>query len=167
MLDGFLLNVSQLLNNGGIFFCTFMDGEKIETDIENNGGDKIEGFKKLSMRKEDRGEPIWAILRCYDKNEISVFNKKINVFIETTSKLIPEYVVSYKFLIEKCKDFGLNIKESEMFTDTFNRFKSNLDELKETKENLHKAIIELDKDENKDLKRFSSFNRWCIFEKVE
>jgi hypothetical protein len=89
------------------------------------------------------------------------------VFIETTSKLIPEYVVSYKFLIEKCKDFGLNIKESEMFTDTFNRFKSNLDELKETKENLHKAIIELDKDENKDLKRFSSFNRWCIFEKVE
>jgi hypothetical protein len=167
MLDGFLLNVSQLLNNGGVFFCTFMDGEKIETDIENNGGDKIEGFKKLSMRKEDRGEPIWAILRCYDKNEISAFNKKINVFIETTSKLIPEYVVSYKFLIEKCKDFGLNIKESEMFTDTFNRFKSNLDELKETKENLHKAIIELDKDENKDLKRFSSFNRWCIFEKVE
>jgi ATP-dependent protease HslVU (ClpYQ) peptidase subunit len=54
-----------------------------------------------------------------------------------------------------------------MFTDTFNRFKSNIDELKETKENLHKAIIELDKDENKDLKRFSSFNRWCIFEKVE
>jgi hypothetical protein len=167
MLDGFLLNVSQLLNNGGVFFCTFMDGEKIETEIENNGGDKIEGFKKLSTRKEDRGEPIWAILRCYDKNDTSVFNKKINVFIETTSKLIPEYVVSYKFLIEKCKEFGLNIKESEMFTETFNRFKSNLDELKETKENLYKAIIELDKDENKDLKKFSSLFRWCIFEKVE
>ena len=167
MLDGFLLNVSQLLNNGGVFFCTFMDGEKIETEIENNGGDKIEGFKKLSARKEDRGEPIWAILRCYEKDETSVFNKKINVFIETTSKLIPEYVVSYKFLIEKCKEFGLNIKESEMFTETFNRFKSNIDELKETRENLHKAIIELDKDENKDLKRFSSLFRWCIFEKIE
>ena len=89
------------------------------------------------------------------------------MFIETTSKLIPEYVVSYKFLIEKCKEFGLNIKESEMFTETFNRFKSNLDELKETKENLYKAIIELDKDENKDLKKFSSLFRWCIFEKVE
>ena len=167
MLEGFLLNVSQLLNKGGVFFCTFMDGEKIEEEIENNGGDKIEGFKKLSARKEDRGEPIWAILRCYDKDETSAFNKKINVFIETTSKLIPEYVVSYRFLIEKCKEFGLNIKESEMFTDTFNRFKSNIDELKETKENLHKAIIELDKDENKDLKRFSSLFRWCIFEKVE
>jgi len=53
-----------------------------------------------------------------------------------------------------------------MFSETFNKFKSNLQELSETKENLHKSIIELDKDENKDLKRFSSFNRWCIFEKM-
>ena len=167
MLDGFLLNVSQLLNNGGVFFCTFMDGEKIESDIKNNGGDKIEGFKKLSNRKEDKGEPIWAILRSYDKNEVSPYNKQINVFIETTSKLIPEYVVSYEFLIEKCKEYGLNIKESELFSETFNRFKSNLDDLRENKENLYKSIIELDKEENKDLKRFSSFNRWCIFERVE
>jgi hypothetical protein len=166
-LDGFLLNVSQLLNVGGVFFCTFMDGEKIETDIKNNGGDKIEGFKKLSNRKEDKGEPIWAILRSYDKDEVSPYNKQINVFIETTSKLIPEYVVSYEFLIEKCKEYGLKIKESELFSETFNRFKSNLDDLRENKENLYKSIIELDKEENKDLKRFSSFNRWCIFERVE
>ena len=167
MLDGFLLNVSQLLNMGGVFFCTFMDGETIEKDIDNNGGDKIEGFKKLSRRKEDRGEPIWAILRCYDKEETSKYNKKINVFIETTSKLIPEYVVSYRFLIEKCKEFGLNIKESEMFSETFSRLKNNLEGLEDTNENLYKAIKELDTDVNKDLKRFSSFNRWCIFEKVE
>ena len=170
MLDGFLLNVSQLLNMGGVFFCTFMDGETIEKDIDSNGGngsDKIEGFKKLSRRKEDRGEPIWAILRCYDKEETSQYNKKINVFIETTSKLIPEYVVSYRFLIERCKEFGLNIKESEMFSETFSRLKNNLEGLQETNENLYKAIKELDTDVNKDLKRFSSFNRWCIFEKVE
>ena len=80
---------------------------------------------------------------------------------------MPEYVVSYRFLIEKCKEFGLNIKESEMFSETFNKFKNNLDELSKTRNNLYKAIIELDKDENIDLKRFSSFNRWCIFEKVE
>jgi hypothetical protein len=144
-----------------------MDGEKIETDIKNNGGDKIEGFKKLSNRREDKGEPIWAILRSYDKNEVSPYNKQINVFIETTSKLIPEYVVSYEFLIEKCKEHGLKIKETELFSETFNRFKSKLDDLRDTKENLYKSIIELDKEENKDLKRFSSFFRWCIFEKVE
>uniref|UniRef100_A0A6C0L843 mRNA (guanine-N(7))-methyltransferase n=1 Tax=viral metagenome TaxID=1070528 RepID=A0A6C0L843_9ZZZZ len=165
MLDGFLLNVYQLLNDGGVFFCTFMDGEKIENDIESNGGDKIEGFKKLSMRKEDRGEPIWAIIRCYDKEETSKYNKKINVFIETTGKLIPEYVVSYKFLVDKCKDYGLYIKETEMFSDTFNRLKGNLEGIKDTNENLYKAINELETDVNKDLKRFSSFNRWCIFEK--
>ena len=171
MLDGFLSNVSELLNAGGVFFCTFMDGEKIENEIENNGGDKIEGFKKLSSRADDRGEPIWAILRCYDKEGVasnasaaSKYNKQINVFIETTSKLIPEYLVSYTFLIEKCKEFGLNIKESEMFSDTYNRFKGKLDEIKETNENLYTAIKELDTEQNKDLKRFSSFNRWCIFE---
>jgi hypothetical protein len=167
MLDGFLSNVSELLNMGGVFFCTFMDGEKIENEIENNGGDKIEGFKKLSSRADDRGEPIWAILRCYDKEDTSKYNKQINVFIETTSKLIPEYVVSYTFLIEKCKEFGLNIKESEMFSDTFNRIKSNVEGLLETNENLYKAIKELDMEQNRDLKRFSSFNRWCVFEKVE
>jgi hypothetical protein len=78
---------------------------------------------------------------------------------------VPEYVVSYRFLIEKCKEFGLDIKESEMFSETFNRFKGKLDELNKTRNNLYKAIIELDKDENIDLKRFSSFNRWCIFQK--
>lgn len=166
MLDGFLSNVSELLNAGGVFFCTFMDGEKIENEIENNGGDKIEGFKKLSSRSDDRGEPIWAILRCYNKDDASKYNRQINVFIETTSKLIPEYVVSYTFLIEKCKEFGLNIKESEMFSDTYNRFKGNLEEIKETNDNLYTAIQELDTEQNKDLKRFSSFNRWCIFEKV-
>jgi hypothetical protein len=169
-LDGFLSNVSELLNMGGVFFCTFMDGEKIENEIENNGGDKIEGFKKLSNRSDDRGEPIWAILRCYNKDGVasaaSKYNRQINVFIETTSKLIPEYLVSYTFLIEKCKEFGLNIKESEMFSDTYNRFKSNLEEIQETNENLYTAIKELDTEQNKDLKRFSSFNRWCIFEKT-
>jgi hypothetical protein len=74
--------------------------------------------------------------------------------------------VSYTFLIEKCKEFGLNIKESEMFSDTYNRFKSNLEEIQETNENLYTAIKELDTEQNKDLKRFSSFNRWCIFEKT-
>lgn len=167
MLDGFLSNVSELLNKGGVFFCTFMDGEKIENEIENNGGDKIEGFKKLSSRADDRGEPIWAILRCYDKEDTSKYNKQINVFIETTSKLIPEYVVSYTFLVEKCREFGLNIKESEMFSDTFNRIKSNVDGLLDTNENLSKAIKELDMEQNRDLKRFSSLFRWCVFEKVE
>ena len=166
MLDGFLSNVSELLNMGGVFFCTFMDGETIENAIESNGGDKIEGFKKLSSRADDRGEPIWAILRCYNKDDVSTYNRQINVFIETTSKLIPEYVVSYTFLIEKCKEFGLNIKESEMFSETYNRFKGNLDDIKETNDNLYTAIKELDTEQNKDLKRFSSFNRWCVFEKV-
>lgn len=165
-LDGFLSNVSELLNMGGVFFCTFMDGEKIENEIESNGGDKIEGFKKLSSRADDRGEPIWAILRCYNKEDTSKYNKQINVFIETTSKLIPEYVVSYTFLIEKCKEFGLNIKESEMFSETYNRFKGNLDDIKETNDNLYTAINELGTEQNRDLKRFSSFNRWCVFEKV-
>ena len=88
------------------------------------------------------------------------------MFIETTSKLIPEYVVSYTFLIDKCKEFGLNIKESEMFSETYNRFKGNLDDIKETNENLYTAIKELDTEQNKDLKRFSSLFRWCVFEKV-
>lgn len=153
-LDGFLQNVSNLLKKGGVFICTFMDGLTVENALDDN--DIIEG-------KRNNKDVLWAIIRRYNKNNASAYSKKIDVFIESTSKFIAEYIVSYELLVEKCKAFGLTIEESEMFSETFARLKSEIPSDEAVKDNLHKTIEEMDKDSM--LKTFSFFNRWCVFKK--
>ena len=156
-LNGFLQNVSSLLKKGGSFICTFMDGLTIENALEQSDGDIIEG------KRADR-EPLWAIIRRYNKNTETAYSKKIDVFIESTSRFIPEYIVSYELLVEKCKDFGLVIDDSEMFSETFAKLKREMPADDGMKDSIHKTIEEMDKDDL--LKRFSFFNRWCIFKKA-
>ena len=94
--------------------------------------------------------------------------KKIDVFIESTSRLIPEYLVSYELLVEKCKEFNLELVESELFSEYFEKIKNEGSGEDKTignkKVNIHKIVNELDKDDVQ--KKFSFFNRWCIFKKV-
>jgi len=160
-LNIYLNNVSSLLKTGGEFFCTFMDGKRIEDEIKNNDGDKIEGLKNNKI-------PIWAIIRKYNKDTDNKFNKKIDVFIESTSRLIPEYLVSYELLVEKCKEFNLELVESELFSEYFERVKNEGaigdKTIGNKRVNIQKIVNELDKDEVQ--KKFSFFNRWCIFKKV-
>jgi hypothetical protein len=92
------------------------------------------------------------------------YNKKIDVFIESTNKFIPEYVVSYELLIEKCKQHNLSLAESELFSETFNKIKQSIPDDDNVKDTLHKNVLELDKDAVQ--KQFSFLNRWCIFKKL-
>jgi len=162
-LDTYLTNVRSLLRTNGTFFCTFMDGKRIEDEINNNGGDMIEGVKNTEINIKNR-VPIWAIIRRFNKDTMDKYNKKIDVFIESTSKFIPEYLVSYEELVEKCKTFNLELVESELFSEYFNKIKSEIPDNDAEKENIHKIVMELDKDPVQ--KKFSFFNRWCIFKKV-
>ena len=162
-LDTYLNNVSSLLKNNGTFFCTFMDGKRIEDEINGNGGDMIEGVKNTEIDIKNK-VPIWAIIRRYNKDATDRYNKKIDVFIESTSKFIPEYLVSYELLVEKCKTHKLELVESELFSEYFNKIKSEIPDDDSDKEAIHKIVMELDKDPVQ--KKFSFFNRWCIFKKV-
>jgi hypothetical protein len=138
-----------------------MDGKRIEDAILENGGDMVEGRKNTNTINS---VPIWAIIRRYDKDVIDKYNKKIDVFIESTNKFIPEYLVSYELLIEKCKEYSLELVESELFSEYFNKLKSQIPEDDNDKESIDKIIIELDKDDVQ--KKFSFFNRWCVFKKI-
>jgi len=168
-LEGFLNNVSSNLKKGGVFICTFMDGKTVEDSIISNGGDMVEGRKIIDEDKK-YNVPVWCIIRRYNKDLIedeedsTKYNKKVDVFLENTQKLIPEFLVNYDFLIKKAKEFGLNIKESEMFSESFNKIKETIPDDDTLKTHLHTDIIELDKDPIQ--KQFSFFNRWCVFEKV-
>jgi hypothetical protein len=160
-LNGFLMNVSSNLKKGGIFFCTFMDGKKVEDAITSAGGDMVEGRKLF----EDytNGVPVWCLIRRYNKDAPSKYNKKVDVFIENTQRLIPEYLVDYDLLVEKAKTYNLELSETEMFGDTFNKLKDTIPDDLASRQHLDDDILALDKDEVQ--KQFSFLNRWVIFKK--
>jgi hypothetical protein len=164
-LNGFLRNVSSLLKKDGVFFCTFMDGKSVEDALNSTDGDIVAGKKNLYENSDDvNSQPTWAIIRRYNSDYESMYNKKIDVFIESTNRFIPEYIVHFDTLVEKCKEFNLEIEETEMFEETFNKIKSNIPDIDNIKDKLHNDILELDKDEVQ--KKFSFLNRWCIFKKI-
>ena len=109
------------------------------------------------------GIPVWCIIRRFNKDTPSRYNKKVDVFIENTQKLIPEYLVDYDLLVEKAKTYNLELHETEMFSETFNKLKSLIPDDLSTRQHLDDDILALDKDEVQ--KKFSFLNRWVIFKK--
>lgn len=162
MLNGFLTNVSSNLKKGGVFFCTFMDGKKVEEEINAAGGDMVEGRKLLDSYVN--GIPVWCVIRRYNKDDTTKYSRKVDVFIENTQKLIPEYLVNYELLVEKAKTYGLELSETEMFSETFNKLKSSISDQIDARQHLDDDILELDKDPIQ--KQFSFLNRWVVFKKI-
>ena len=85
--------------------------------------------------------------------------------------MIPEYLVHYPTLVEKAKNYGLELEETGMFGDTFNNILGGIDKSKLQSESsnsglsyLEKAVLSLEKDPIQT--QFSFLNRWVIFKKV-
>jgi len=157
-LNGFLNNVSSNLKKDGIFICTFMDGESVERLLTASENGIAEGRKML----DDNNVLIWAIIKRFESD--NNYNKKVDVFIENTQRLIPEYLVNFNFLITKAKEYGLELEDSELFSTTFNKLKEKIPDEIEKQTSSDKTLLELDKEEIQ--KKFSFLNRWAVFKKI-
>jgi len=157
-LHGFLNNVSSNLKTGGKFVTTFMDGGSVERALKDTKTGIVEGRRNL----DDSNILVWAIIKRFSNEEF--YNRKIDVFIENTQRLIPEYLVNFDFLIKKAKEFGLEMEDTELYSETFQKLKDKINPIEEKQNDLDKAIIELDKEEIH--KKFSFFFRWVIFKKI-
>jgi hypothetical protein len=171
-LEQFLKNVSENLQTDGLFFTTFMDGLSVEQELEKSKTGIIEGRKIF----DDYSVPVWAIIKQFTKE--TYYNKKIDVFIENTQKLITEFLVDFKFLVKKAKEFNLELEETELFSETYEKIKKdfeqeNTEEIYKNKYNLYeswriddhkKSLSEFETNELS--KTFSFLNRWVIFKKV-
>lgn len=171
-LEQFLNNVSDNLKTGGLFYATFMDGITVEKELEKSKKGIIEGRKTL----DEYSIPVWAIIKKYNKEKY--YNKKIDVFLELTQKLITEYLVNFEFLIKKAKEFKLELEDTELFSESYEKIKKdfendNNNEIYKSKYNLyenwrieeHKKSLE-EFETNEISKKFSFLNRWVIFKKV-
>jgi SAM-dependent methyltransferase len=161
-LDGFLNNVSNNLRPGGLFITTFMDGHHVDRLV--NGSD----VKNMTVegRKIDQEIPVWAIIKHYDTfSKDDCWQKYIEVFLENTNNLIPEFLVHFEKLVEEAKTHGLELVDDGMFGDTFNRMLEDISTKETSKlEHVENAVLKLKDDEVQ--KHFSFLNRWAVFRKL-
>ena len=155
-LQGFLHNVSFNLKRNGIFIATFMDGDKVHELLEGSENGVAEG------RKLDADIPVWAILRRYaEYGDNTRYGSHVDVFLENTNRLIPEFLVHFPTLVSKAAEFGLELVETGLFSDTFARIKQQMAANPQARDRLSEDILALDKDPIQT--RFSFLNRWVIF----
>ena len=171
-LEQFLKNVSENLQEDGLFFATFMDGSSVERELKKSKTGIIEGRKNF----DDYSVPVWAIIKQFNKE--TYYNKKIDVFIENTQKLITEFLVDFEFLVKKAREFNLELEDTELFSESYEKIKKdfendNNNDLFKNKYNLYeswriddhkKSLIEFET--NTLSKTFSFLNRWIIFKKI-
>tara|TARA_Y100000389_G_C17401142_1_gene485386 strand:+ start:19 stop:519 length:501 start_codon:yes stop_codon:yes gene_type:complete len=152
MLDGFVKNVAENLEKSGKLILTFMDKALVKKELDKNNG-KVVGKDSTS------DSTVWAIIRNFNPHQQSKYNQKIDVFIENTGRLISENLVDLNELVSKLSYYKINLHQTKTFEETF---KQKLED--ETIKPREREILEnLNSDKN--LKRFSFLNRWCIFQK--
>jgi hypothetical protein len=159
-LNGFLYNVSSNLRKNGVFLATFMDGNRVHTLLETSAKGVVEG------RKMDGAVPVWALIQRYQgwSEEQGYFGKVVEVFLENTNHLIPEYLVNFELLVRKAKEYQLELVDTGMFSDTFAKLLAEAESKDAQRTKLHEDVLALKNDSVQT--QFSFLNRWVIFKKT-
>ena len=152
-LENFLMNVSSNLVRGGQFVGTCMDGRLV---------DHLCAEKAVAEGRKE-GVALWAVQRQYQRPMQSPYGNKINIYLEMTQQLIPEYLVTFEHLVEMAAKYKLKLKSSELFKTTLmNCVQNNVWPVRPT-DSIRQSAKELSEDPV--LLQFSGLNRWFIFEK--
>ena len=171
-LNGFLQNVATCLRKGGLFIATFMDGERVHSllstpqsnsQTSSQTSQTKEGV--IEGRKLNGSVPVWAIIRRYasfDRDDC--WGKHVDVFLENTNKLIPEFVVHFDKLVEKAGAYGLALESDGMFSDRFKEILAGANASTGRPNHMEAAVLALNKDPIQT--QFSFLNRWAVFKKI-
>ena len=147
-LNNYLKNVSDNLNSGGKFIGTTLDGEIVF--------DKLKDTNVLIG--DNYNELLWKIIKNYKKDTFvgdeSSLNYPIDVYINSIGKTITEWLVNFKYLENKCEEYGMKLVESKLFSEVF-------DELSKSKKVYGEAMSM-----NQELKDLSFMYKYFIFEKI-
>lgn len=156
-LNGFLENVAFNLKKGGIFVTTFMDGQSVKNLLSTSSSGIVEG------RKLDGKIPVWAILKRYQDND-DPYGKHVDIFLENTNRLIPEFLVDLDTLVDKARVYGLELDDTALFSDNFAKLHAAVPKDTKRRSKLDEAVLALKKDTVQT--QFSFLNRWVVFKKI-
>ncbi len=126
ILDNFVWNVNQQLKVGGCFIGTYLDSAKVTK--------KLKSVPKVEAKSGK--EIIWSIEKKYDDaNSKQIYDKNIDVFVESIGIKFTECLVSFTELKKKLAKYGIELEENTSFKDYYAENKEKIDEQMQ-KENL-------------------------------
>ena len=105
-LDGIVENIARNLLGGGVFVGCCFAAERVVDLL----GDKQE----VEGRAED-GRLMWQISSLESTLESKIYNREIDVFIESINHKISECLVDFDVLQQKLSVHGIFLVESETF----------------------------------------------------
>ncbi len=159
--EGFLQNLDNTLKVGGFFFGANFDGETVFNALQPiKQGDGLSGT--------DTNTVLWSIKKLYDydsypSTDEEMFGIPIDVFVSSIGKYHREYLVSFRYLVQRLKEIGI-----ELLTN-----KEELKAMKMKKLKASTALFEYNYKGNEDKyvmsdiqKQFSFLNRWYMFRRV-
>jgi hypothetical protein len=158
--EGFLKNLDETLKVGGYFFGANFDGESVFNKLQSvKQGDGVSG--------SDTNTVLWSIKKLYDydsypSTDEEMFGIPIDVFVSSIGKFHREYLVSFRYLVERLKQIGIELLSKE-----------EMKAMKFKKLNTSTALFEYNYKGNEEKyvmsdiqKEFSFLNRWYMFRRV-
>ena len=149
-LDAFCANVNKVMKVGSYFIGTCLNGNLVNDMLSKSKKGKEIGIVNDNV--------VWMLEKKYDTFEPKNTGQKISVYLESINVIHDEYLVDFDLLIDKLKEYDINI-----LTDT---------DLKMLK--LNESINTFDKwydDKEYGLddvfKKYSFLNSWFVFKKYK
>ena len=141
-LENVLESISKSLKIGGKFVGTCLDGKKV--------------FNLLKDSSKIGVDDLWSIEKKYEKsvfhNNENSLGYTVSIFNESIGMTIEEYLVNFDYLIQKAKEYNLELVELNSFTNLFDKLSSIKD---------YGSMKKM----TQDLKDYSFLNNSFIFEK--
>ena len=170
-LENFCWNVNERLADNGYFMGTALDGHLVNKAFVDDDSSLLKGVMNEKV--------LWQIEKRYDafEQESSGFEnigKKVDVYMETINKIIPEYLVDFKLLERTLGKY--NIKLVDIKNEDGVRFPINSPtgsfqmlwktmEMESAKTGAKNTAFSSMKRMSPEVKRYSFLNRWFVFKK--
>ena len=162
MFDGLLKNLEKVLKVGGVFAGCNFDGDAVYEKLK----DKENMFGEVTVGKKK--EIVWKIDRKYTPtsptlpSDESTFGLQIDVqFKSISEKSMPEYLVSWEYLVSALKTIGCELLSAE---------EAKALELSKSTEMFKTSYEALEKSERPvmepALQDYSFLNRWWVFKRT-
>jgi hypothetical protein len=173
-LDSFCYNLNKSMKDGGYFIGTSLDSALVNDSFVKNGNtDVLKGVVNDKI--------VWQIQKKYNEYEHNSqgeenLGKRVDVYVETINKIIPEYLVDFDLLTRKLKAYNIVLLDttdpsekvnvpSNAATGSFSSLWNLMDKYHINAEKFkHQSVVNA-LTMNETMKQFSFMNRWFIFKK--
>lgn len=125
----------------------------IESSLEELT-EKMQGMQidSTSQKRTTRSGKVYSTAK--GGNVDSPFGCLIDVYLENTNRLIPEYIVDFQTLKKYAEQYGLELVEDRMFSDDYKKLKK-------------EGVLKFPNFDNDPVQQqFSFLNRWVVFRRM-